>query len=262
MTAFLASVMSVAEADVVLAGGADVIDLKDPRRGALGALAPDVIADIVDRVDGRRLVSATVGDLPTDPSPLVDAVARTEALGVDVVKVGVFPGGAVRTCLSALGAKAAGGTRLVAVLFADQRPDFTLVDEAARQGFFGVMLDTAGKEGGGLREHLTERQLAGFVAQSRAHGLVAGLAGSLNLGDVLPLLPLAPDYLGFRSALTAGSRQSNLDAAAVAALRRAIPEAGPYGDWQASIATATAGAQRAAHSLTSGAAATSAAKSS
>ena len=262
MTAFLASVMSMAEADIVLAGGADIIDLKDPRRGALGALAPDVIAGIVGRLEGRRLVSATVGDLPMQPGPVVDAVARTDDLGVDIVKVGVFPGGKARACLSALAAKAAGGTRLVAVLFADQQPDFSLVDEASRCGFFGVMLDTAGKEGGGLRKHLSEHQLAGFVARARANGLVAGLAGSLGLEDVHLLLPLAPDYLGFRSALTAGSRKSHVDAAAIAALRHAIPETGAYGAWRASIATATAGTQRAAQSLASGAALTSAAKSS
>ncbi|HWX14074.1 MAG TPA: (5-formylfuran-3-yl)methyl phosphate synthase [Methylocella sp.] len=34
----LASVMSPAEAEAVFAGGADIIDLKDPARGALGAL--------------------------------------------------------------------------------------------------------------------------------------------------------------------------------------------------------------------------------
>ena len=43
MTALLASVRSVAEAELALAGGADVIDLKDPSQGALGALPLSLI---------------------------------------------------------------------------------------------------------------------------------------------------------------------------------------------------------------------------
>ena len=38
MTLMLASVTNPAEAEAVWAGGADIIDLKDPAKGALGAL--------------------------------------------------------------------------------------------------------------------------------------------------------------------------------------------------------------------------------
>ncbi|HEV7911681.1 MAG TPA: (5-formylfuran-3-yl)methyl phosphate synthase, partial [Methylocella sp.] len=43
----LASVTNPAEAEAVRAGGADIIDLKDPAKGALGALDAAVAADIV-----------------------------------------------------------------------------------------------------------------------------------------------------------------------------------------------------------------------
>ena len=36
MTRLLVSVRSAEEAEIALAGGADVIDVKEPRRGALG----------------------------------------------------------------------------------------------------------------------------------------------------------------------------------------------------------------------------------
>ena len=42
MTRLLASVANAAEAGVVLQVGADVIDLKDARRGALGAVSLDI----------------------------------------------------------------------------------------------------------------------------------------------------------------------------------------------------------------------------
>ena len=63
MTGLLASVMTVEEAEAALAGGADIIDLKDPRRGALGALPAPVIRDCVAAIAGRQPVSATVGPL-------------------------------------------------------------------------------------------------------------------------------------------------------------------------------------------------------
>ena len=56
----LASVTSVAEAEAALAAGADLIDLKEPARGALGALDLDTVVAIVAAVGGRRPVSATV----------------------------------------------------------------------------------------------------------------------------------------------------------------------------------------------------------
>ena len=40
MTLFLASVRDVAEAETALLAGADIIDLKDPAQGALGAVDP------------------------------------------------------------------------------------------------------------------------------------------------------------------------------------------------------------------------------
>ena len=97
--------------------------------------------------------------------------------------------------------------------------------------------------------------------RARAHGLFAGLAGSLALDDVPVLLALAPDLLGFRTALTTGGRSGALDPAAVAALRAAIPPAQLPAALAASNATAAAGAARAAASRTAGSASISAPKS-
>jgi dihydroneopterin aldolase len=232
MTRLLASVRSPAEALTALDGGADIIDLKEPAAGALGRLADDVIHDILGAVAGRRPVSATVGDLPLAPQPVRDAVAAMAATGVDIVKLGIFPGDAAST-LAAL-APLARKTRLVAVCFGDRPPlDLDILPRAGDAGFYGVMLDTAGKQGGPLTRHLPLPALADFLDRARRRGLLAGLAGSLGVGDLPLLLPLRPDFLGFRSALTAGGRTAPLDAAAVARLRRAVAR---------SSATAAAGA--------------------
>jgi uncharacterized protein (UPF0264 family) len=59
----LVSVRDVAEAEAALAGGADIIDIKEPRRGALGMADAAMIAEIVACVDRRVPVSAALGEL-------------------------------------------------------------------------------------------------------------------------------------------------------------------------------------------------------
>lgn len=256
MTGLLASVRSSAEAELALATGADIIDLKEPQAGSLGALPPDVVRDCVTLVAGRRPVSATIGDLPADPDVIAEAVARTAALGVDFVKIGIFPGGAPEAVLDVLRHRAASGTRLVALLFADREPDFGLVRRVAECGFAGVMLDTMGKDGRGLRDALDQGTLRRFVDQAHDLGLLAGLAGSLRLKDIPALAPLGADYLGFRGALCRGERTGDLDPEALREVRAALDQAS-----RNSKATATAGAESAAASLTSSSPSTTAVKS-
>src|SRR5580700_1735553 len=88
MTRMLASVADAAEAEVVLQLGADVVDLKDPRRGALGAVPLDAAREALAIVARRRETSAALGDPPYDEHALADA--RTiAAMGVDTVKLAV-----------------------------------------------------------------------------------------------------------------------------------------------------------------------------
>lgn len=221
----LASVATLEEASLALRLGADILDLKDPAAGALGAWDPALLPEAVRLVAGRVPVSATVGDLPMEPVRLRDAARATAAAGVDIVKLGFFGGTGQRGVPDALAPVARSGVRLVAVLMADQQPDLELTPLLAGAGFFGVMLDTADKGAGGLRRHLDPVRLAAFVAEARAHGLVSGLAGSLRRADIAPLGRLRPDYLGFRGALCGGDRTAGLDAGAMAAVRRAVDQA-------------------------------------
>ena len=63
----LVSVVSADEARRALAGGADIIDVKDPREGALGAPSPRVLSEVVAAVGGAAPVSVALGDLPALP---------------------------------------------------------------------------------------------------------------------------------------------------------------------------------------------------
>jgi dihydroneopterin aldolase len=237
MTLMLASVTGPAEAELALEGGADIIDLKNPAAGALGAVSPDIVRETVARISGQRKTSAVTGDLPMLPETVRHAAETMAATGVDYVKVGIFPSEQAREVILAL-RDTARATKLVAVLFADLAPDFALIDACADAGFAGAMLDTAGKGSGRLINHLDLLAMEQFIARCHAHGLIAGLAGSLEAPDVPRLLPLAPDLLGFRSALCrAGDRKSELDSQAIAIIRGLIPAQNARGatdniDWR------------------------------
>ncbi|MFG1179792.1 (5-formylfuran-3-yl)methyl phosphate synthase [Xanthobacter versatilis] len=225
----LASVADLAEMEVALGAGADIVDLKNPAEGALGAWAEAPLKAAVARWRAAGCVtglSATVGDQPLDAATILAAARRTASTGVPLVKIG-FPlpldgaGAALAPVLDALRPLAL-GTRLIAVLFADQDPDLSTIAQFAEAGFHGVMLDTADKAAGGLLAHLPVPRLAGFVAEARAAGLLTGLAGSLKLQDIAPLATLKPHYLGFRGALCATGRTSALDPARLARVREEL----------------------------------------
>ncbi|MGH8630766.1 MAG: (5-formylfuran-3-yl)methyl phosphate synthase [Burkholderiales bacterium] len=224
MTAMLASVRALDEALLALKLGADLIDLKEPSRGALGALDHAAVRVMVHAVNRRRPVSATIGDIPSmDSEEMVAAVGQMSATGVDYIKIGFFAGERAFECARALSGPAR-QARLVAVIFADQRYDLTLVDALAAAGFAGAMLDTARKEGKSLRDRRSEAQLNAFVQRARSLGLLTGLAGSLRKDDIAPLLALGPDYLGFRGALChSGERVQVLEQTAFNRIREAIP---------------------------------------
>ena len=228
----LASVASLAELNRAYAVGADILDLKNPSAGALGAWSVEALTEAVQRwrmwPHPRPLLSATIGDHPLDPAILCTATARTAATGVPLVKIGFSraggAAGALPTCLDAL-APLAREARLIAVLFADEGPATDLVPCVADAGFHGVMLDTARKDGRRLTDHLDVPMLAAFVEAARRHGLLTGLAGSLRRADIPLLAPLRPDYLGFRGALCTGSRTGALDPAALASVRADLARA-------------------------------------
>src|SRR5437867_13145054 len=83
----LISVAGPAEARAALRGGADVIDAKDPRRGALGPVPLHRLAAIRAAVAGARPLSAALGDAASEEA-LAGAVAAAVAVGVAFVKVG------------------------------------------------------------------------------------------------------------------------------------------------------------------------------
>ena len=237
MTRMLASVANAAEAAVVVQLGADVIDLKDARQGALGAVSLDTARQAIAAVAGRSETSAALGDPPYDEEALIAGARALAAMGVDTVKLA-----ADGPTLDRLGdslMRLARDVALVGMMFADEKPDFALLAKLEELGFKGAMLDTRDKARGRLLAHLDVVQLNEFCTQCRALKLMSGLAGSLEAPDVPRLLLVRPDVLGFRGALChARDRRAAIDPTAVLLIRDLIPrerpdpDASPKIDWR------------------------------
>lgn len=223
----LVSVRNLAEARLAAQARVGFIDLKEPNDGALGGLAVAHIAQIVRalrEVAPGVPISATIGDWPAHAlAGIRERVRQVAACGVDHVKVGIDPASAsgpeaLMALVDELGRLDREGLPLVPVLIADRGVDPALLQHLCAQRFFAVMLDTADKRGGSLLQRLGAVELAGLIAQVRAHGSLIGLAGALQLGDLPALRRLAPDFAGFRSAVCLGDRREGLDARLLAQL--------------------------------------------
>jgi uncharacterized protein (UPF0264 family) len=223
MTGMLASVNSLEEALLVLSADVDIIDLKQPALGALGALNTDTVKQIAVGIDGRCLVSATIGDLPMQPDPVFNAVKAMTETGVDYIKIGFFPGGDWQGTVMKLSALTRQNIALIAVLFADTQPDPAIMSILKDAGFTGVMLDTMNKQKGSLTELVAKMEIAQFVGQAKGRQLLCGLAGSLKIADIPDLMPYKADYLGFRGALCQHhNRAGQLNKQAVLQIKSAI----------------------------------------
>jgi len=228
MTAMLASVRNLEEARCVQTCAVDIIDLKDPANGALGAVSHAVAADIVRDIAGQIPISATIGDLPVDAGRIEQAVFNMAKTGVDIIKIGLFDNRIDAAFVNMLDHCRRNRLRIVLVIFADSGPDLpALFASLGRAPLYGIMLDTRDKHSGPLTGFMLLREIAAFLDLARQHALLAGLAGSLMAADIPELLALRPDYLGFRGALcAAGERTSVLSSQQVTYIRNRIPRHG------------------------------------
>jgi uncharacterized protein (UPF0264 family) len=226
MTGMLASVRNLEEAKLVYQGGADIIDLKEPYDGALGAAPLEEIHRVVDDLWEKCVISATIGDLPADTSIINEKVIQTAETGVDYVKVGMFSDRHIESSLHNLIHCTNKGISIIAVFFADMEFDIeTAITAAANARLKGVMLDTARKGSGSLLTHKNIKQLEHFVERAKQEDMLTGLAGSLTIEDIPTLLEPNPDYIGFRTALCNSKlRTGTLNKESIRSVREQIPE--------------------------------------
>lgn len=228
MIRLLASVRDIPEALAAARAGADFIDLKEPRAGALGGLPPETIRGIVAtlRMAHPGLpISATIGDHAAhDIENIAVRVEMVGDCGVDYVKVGIA-GTERAAALALLERLAASRHAVVPVFIADEGIDLSVVEQAGRLPFAGLMADTQDKLAGSLFDCTPAPVLHCFVEIGRRAGKLVGLAGALREHHLPNLAALAPDFAGFRSAICEGGRAAQIAPDKLQRLRRALDAA-------------------------------------
>lgn len=212
----LISPINEAEAQEAAAGGADIIDVKNPKEGALGASYPWIIKQIRQNTPKGIEVSCTIGDIPNLPGSASLAALGAATLGVDYVKVGLY---GLKTSEDAIfllqqvcrAVKEYNPKIKIAVAgYADAQKigslNPLLIPDVVHKAEADIaMIDTAVKDGTNLLSHLTTKQLQLFIASTHKFGLQAALAGSLRKQDLPIIYNLGTDIAGLRGAACTNS---------------------------------------------------------
>jgi uncharacterized protein (UPF0264 family) len=213
MPGLIVSVRTAAEAEQAIAGGATLLDVKEPRRGSLGRPGGGTIESVVRRVYGRLPVSAAMGELLRTPH--LPAARKLTYLkwGLSGYVLKDWSGAllAIRTELENQQYHA----RPVVVAYADwkrarsPRPSLLCEFACARQ-FAAFLIDTYHKDGSTLMDWITMRELRGIAARCKAARVRLALAGSLGPDEIVELSPLMPDWFAVRGAVCRNGRRGSM----------------------------------------------------
>jgi uncharacterized protein (UPF0264 family) len=216
----LVSPKNETEAAEAIAGGADIIDVKNPREGPLGANFPWVIKRVKQITPADIEVSCTIGEMPNLPGSMALAALGAATTGVNYVKAGLYglrtPKEAVNLMQNVV--KAAkdfnSSVKVVVSGYADAERISTVDPLHVPKIAYAVqgdiaMIDTAIKDGKNLFDFLTKSQLQRFVDKAHSYGLKAALAGSLRKEDMPIICALDADVVGVRGAVCTLSDRVN-----------------------------------------------------
>jgi uncharacterized protein (UPF0264 family) len=233
----LVSVRSAAEARAALAGGAHLIDVKEPRRGSLGRASDATIAEVVRAVGGLRPVSAALGELA---GPAESAVYPGPGLSFakwGLSGLGKRPDWRERWRDAATRvAEAAPACRLVAVAYADWQlvgaPTVAEVSALACEHPAGVLLvDTfqkappaGARAAPTLLDLMSVEEVVRLCRLCRDAGVRVALAGSLGAAQIAALRAARPDWFAVRRAACEAGRESTVSPSRVRALLRLLRE--------------------------------------
>ena len=230
-TDLLVSVRDVNEAIAALEGGADVIDIKDPRRGALGS-APEVWEGVVARVSGLRPVSAALGELLQWRSTPLPRIPE----GIAWVKFGLAGAGRVdwQELWQQKIAEVPQHVRPVLVAYADWKraaaPRWQEVASFAQAHVGVLLIDTWGKDGTSLWDYLGGDELTQLASCCRRQKCLLAVGGSLTLATIPLALRCRCHWVAVRGAACEGDRTGSVQAAQVARIRRCMSACGSLSD--------------------------------
>lgn len=221
MTGLLVSVRDGSEAQLAVQAGVDVLDVKEPSRGSLGAADPSIVAQVAAIARQRMPLSVALGELldvcassPSGPWSLGQWPP-----GVAYAKLGLSRCAACSDWIRRWRNWAASlpeGVSPVAVAYADAHlaaspSEGEILAVAASLGAAAVLVDTFDKSSGNLLTHWGLDRIEAFLVGARQRNMPVVLAGSLTGEQIETLLPLNPRLIAVRGAACHGGRAGQLD---------------------------------------------------
>ena len=183
----------------------DILDLKDPDKGAIGSWEIKNLKKIVHKFGNKIKISATLGD-EDKVYKILNKLNLFDSLKLDYIKFGIFTNEIEQlTFLLNSIKKRKFKTELVPVIFVENKFLRNFVAENIKEfkkfGYNFLLLDTYSKKIGNIFEICSKDYLKTLLNQSLLNNLSIGLAGKLNLSNISQLVELQPKIVGFRSAV-------------------------------------------------------------
>jgi len=216
----LISPINTQEAREAINGGADIIDVKNPKEGSLGANFPWMIRNIREITPENMQVSATLGDVPYKPGTVSLAAAGAIASGADYIKVGLYGTKNYSEALEVMEnvVRTVDEFNSDAIVVASGYADAHRVGAvdpmeiprvAADSGSDLAMVDTAVKDGKTLFDFMNEETISKFTEETHNYGLKSALAGSVTQEQMPLLAELGCDVAGIRGAACVGGDRNS-----------------------------------------------------
>jgi len=227
----LVSVRDANEAGRAVAGGADIVDAKEPRLGSLAPVSPPALRAIRDAVPDGLRVSAALGDVAATED-VSRAFANLPA-GLSFVKLGfrgLLDGARVGELLAAaveLASRLERPPAVIAVAYADHvraraLPPGSFPCLLAKTGAGGLLVDTCFKDGGSLFDLLATEDLARVGLALEADEFTFALGGSLRADEVKAAAETGATIFGVRGAACRGGRDGEISEELVRHLAAAV----------------------------------------
>lgn len=229
----LVSPRDIDEAKSAMEGGADIIDVKNPKEGSLGANFPWIIKEIRKIVPKDIPLSAAIGDFCFKPGTASLAALGAATCGADYIKTGLYgiksKDEAIEMVYSV--------SRSIKDYDHDKKVVIAAYSDFERIGSVSpmllpkicmgydvdvVMIDTAIKDGRSTLEFMTIDSIKAFIKDSHSSGFEVAIAGSLNMDDIKKLILLNPDIIGVRGIVCGGDRTANIDKNLVRLLKNIV----------------------------------------
>ena len=215
MPDFIVSVRGLEEARRAFAGGADLLDLKEPANGPLGQPALPQVRETIQGMPREAKLSLACGELVAGPrlprlGPLADRLSFAKVGCAEIDSLADW-----RRRFLDFRQQLPPGVEAVPAAYADfsraRGPSpGQLLTVANEVGAKGILVDTFCKRTGSLFEIMRDQALTEFVEHATQLGLWVALAGSLRPKDLGSNVLLRCRYVAMRGAVCAGGRESEI----------------------------------------------------